>query len=299
MAQPHPDTRFDSAGPALPERERQFLLQFPEFAHYLDEPSVRAHLERRLSEAKRLEDPVPHVVIHDLFDTGFYRMLAAAWPPLDLFKRDKHGRKYDLVPTSPAAASDPRNAGYERLPAELRAVWDFFVFTVNRRIVGPLLARMFEPELQARIGLIREAFEAGRITYQMAGSSDWTYRANVGRFMVRGGGYDLKPHVDSMPYLLTVLHYFPDEGQDEGFGTVFYKPERPLDFDACVRDGSTQHFDEAGINCEEALRIPFRPNTLLAFPNTLSSAHGAGSPTLGLRKVFQYHLTLKGDHEKV
>jgi hypothetical protein len=298
MAQPHPGAGVEHRR-ALSEHERQFLVLFPDFARRLDEPSVRAYLERRLAEATRREHPVPHVIVHDVFEPPFYRMLASAWPPLDVFKRDKHGRKYDLVPASPAAAPDPRSAGYDRLPAELRAVWDFFVFTVNRHIVGPLLARMFEPELQARIGQIREAYEAGRINYAMAGSTDWTHRVNVGRFMVRGGGYDLKPHVDSMPYLLTVLHYFPDEGQDEGFGTVFYKPERPLDFDACVRNGSTQYFDEAGIKCEEALRIPFRPNILLAFPNTLSSAHGAGSFPVGLRKVFQYHLTLKGDHEKV
>ncbi len=102
-----------------------------------------------------------------------------------------------------------------------------------------------------------------------------------------------------MPYLVTVLHYFSANEGDEEFGTVFYKPERPLDFLACVKDGSTQDFEEAGIRCEEAVRIPLRPNTMLAFPNTLGTAHGAVAPMDTLRKVFRYHISLKGDHEKI
>lgn len=262
-----------------------------------DEARLREHIERKLSTAQRADDPVPHVLINDFFDPPFYRLLADAWPPQDAFKRDRAGRKYDLVPSSNAA--DPRSAGYEALPPEQRAIWDFFVGTVNRTIVAPLLSRIFEPEIQARLSQIREAFEAGLITYPMAGTRDWTYRANKGRFMMRANGHELKPHVDSMAYLVTVLHYFSDDHADEEFGTVFYRPEQPLDFATCVRDGSTQYFDDAGVGYEEVLRIPFRPNTMLAFPNTLRSAHGAKAPAHGLRKVFQYHISLKGDEEKV
>ena len=263
----------------------------------LDETAIRAHVEAKLSAARRVDDPVPHLLVTDFFDAPFYRMLADAWPPAEIFKRDKAGKKYDLVPS--AATADARGAGYDRLPAGQRAVWDFFVWTVNRRIVAPLLAQIFEPEIQARLQQVKDAFEAGLISYPMAGTRDWSYRANAGRFMMRTNGHVLKPHVDSMPYLLTVLHYFSDDAGDEPFGTTFYKPERPLDFLDCVKDGSTQYFDEAGVGCEEVLRIPFRPNTLLAFPNTVGSAHGAVAPSAGLRKVFQYHLSLKGDDEKV
>ncbi|MBM3819646.1 MAG: hypothetical protein FJW14_11640 [Acidimicrobiia bacterium] len=263
----------------------------------IEEERLRAQIERKLADARRREDPVPHLVVNDFFDASFYRTLADAWPPLELFKRDRTGRKYDLVPQLTGA--DARSAGYEQLDRERRRLWDFFVGTVNRRIVGPLLARIFAPEISARVQQIREAFGRGLITYPMAGARDWTYRPNVGRFMMRANGHDLRPHVDSMPYLLTVLHYFPSGDADEGFGTVFYRAERPLDFEACARHGSTQYFEDAGIRCEEVLRIPFRPNTLLAFPNTLSTAHGAAAPADGMRRVFQYHLSLKGDDEKV
>ena len=268
-----------------------------DLAQALDEGNIRKEVEQRLSTVHRVDEPVPHLLVNDFFGPSFYQLLADNWPPLDVFKRDKAGRKYDLVPSSVAA--DARSAGYDRLQASQRAVWDFFVSTVNRRIVGPLLAQIFAPEIEARLRQIQEAFDAGLITYPMAGARDWSYRANAGRFMIRANGHELKPHVDSMPYLLTALHYFPDADDSGQSGTIFYKPDRPLDFVACVRDGSTQYFHDAGVVCEEVLRIPFRPNTLLAFPNTLGAAHGAVAPAQGLRKVFQYHISLKGDEEKV
>lgn len=268
-----------------------------DFIAPLDAARVRKDVRQKLFTARRIDEPVSHLLVHDFFEASFYRLLADAWPPLEAFKRDKSGRKWDLVPA--LGAADPRSAGFDRLPAEQRALWDFFVRTVNRQIVAPLVARMFDAEIQTRLRQIREAFEAGLITYPMAGTRDWTYRANAGRFMIRANGHELRPHVDSMPYLVTVLHYFSEDDADEQFGTIFYKPERPLDFSACVRDGSTQYFEDAGVRCEEVFRIPFRPNTLLAFPNTLDAAHGAVAPAHGMRKVFQYHISLKGDEEKV
>jgi hypothetical protein len=67
MAHPHPGTGFDAAA-APPERERQFLALVPEFADGLNEPSVRAHLERRLAPTSRRVDPLPHIVVHPNFD---------------------------------------------------------------------------------------------------------------------------------------------------------------------------------------------------------------------------------------
>ena len=263
----------------------------------MDEGDIRAHIERRLSAAQRVDDPVPHVIISDFLPPAFYGDLAASWPPLDAFQRDKAGRKYDLVPGP--AEIDRRSAGYQQLPASQRALWDFFVSTVNRDIVAPRLTQLFEPEIDIRLRQIREAHERGLIEYAMAGVRDWSYRANVGRFMMRANGYELKPHVDSMPYLVTVLHYFPDGEGDTHSGTIFYKAERPLDFFTCVRAGSTQYFHDAGIACTEVMRVPFRPNTMVAFPNTLWAAHGSEAPSSELRKVFQYHISLKGDDEKV
>jgi len=288
-----------AAEAVLAAHEQRFLAAFPAFAARLDADQVRAALERRLAQAARVETPVPHVIVHDLFEPELYALFEAAWPVDDVFKRDARARKLDLVPANAMPAADARNEGYQRLPAAIRRVWDFFVFVVNRQIVGPWLAGVFRPEIDQRLTALQGAHAAGLIPYGMQGTEDWSFRPNVGRFMIRGNGYVLKPHVDSMPYLVTALLYFPFSSNDEGCGTVLYTPERPLDFEACVKDGSTQYFDEASIACEEAVRVPYVANTLLAFPNTLTSAHGVVAPEHGYRRVFQYHLSLKGDAEKV
>jgi hypothetical protein len=282
----------------LRAHERRFLSAHPDYERVLDANRITRHVDSRMAATGRTELPVPHLVVTEALEPAFYETLHAAWPPAVLFKRDAHDRKRDLVP-SIASGIDSRTAGYHLLPTAIRRVWDFFVFTVNRQIVGPRLARIFAPEILDRLRLLQRAHAEGLIGYEMAGAHDWSYRANVGRFMVRGNGYTLKPHVDSMPYLVTALHYFPDRDADHGFGTIFYAPTKPLDFDACVRDGSTQYFEQVGIDCTEALRIPYERNILLAFPNTLSAAHGVVAPKQGYRKVFQYHLSLKGDDEKV
>jgi hypothetical protein len=38
---------------------------------------------------------------------------------------------------------------------------------------------------------------------------------------------------------------------------------------------------------------------MVAFPNMLDSAHGAVATSSQPRKIFQYHISLKGDDEKV
>jgi hypothetical protein len=262
------------------------------------EETLRAWIETRLRAAPIRTEPFRHLVVDEIFPPRYFDTLAAAWPPTDAFKRDRHGRKFDLVPQVAVDSADGRAGGYASLPPRLRATWDHFVFTVNRTIVGPVLRELFAEEIDRRIALMRRAHAEGRISYSMGRTDTWQPAANVGRFMMRGPGYELRPHVDSMPYVLTVLHYFPD-ADDRADGTVLYKADAPLDFDSCVTSGSTEYFDQAGITCREVARLPFSRNTLLAFPNALDAAHGAVAPPSGLRRLFQYHLSLKSDDEKV
>ena len=262
----------------------------------MNELEINSWVERRL-DATPVEDmPFRHLIVRDAFPPEFYERLRRAWPATAAFKGDKKGRKFDLVPL--ISGVDARADGYAAIPPDQREIWDFFVFRVNRHIVGPRLREKFRLDIDERLAQIRDAYDRGLIDYSMARVGDWEPAANVGRFMMRGPGYELQPHVDSMPYLLTVLHYFPD-GAETADGTVFYKAEAPLDFGRCVRSGSTEYFREAGISCHEVMRVPFEPNMLVAFPNSLDAAHGAVAPERGLRRLFQYHLSLKGDHEKV
>lgn len=256
------------------------------------------HVEARLLGAVRVDDPFPHVWIDRLLPDDCYEQLAAAWPPDDVFWSARPEQRLDLVPRPAGTApADLRAAQYDRLPDDVRAVWDFFILEINRRIVGAHLERLFAPEINERLAMLESIDEGGRLPDYLR--PPYRPQMNVGRLMSRGHGYNLRPHVDALAYLVTALYYFPTDADDpDALGTTLFRPERALDVSTLLERGKTAYFHKAGIHVEPARQIPFVGNALLAFANTGRSAHGVHITTPGVwRRAFQSHLSLKGDED--
>jgi hypothetical protein len=274
--------------------EKAFLTRYPDYESVLAD-SVGA-IRERLRSVSRIDDPFPHIWVEQLLPDRLYTMLVDAWPPDEYFWSDRPNR-FDLVTKPPGTdPSDDRADRWERLPAPIRRVWDFFVIDVNRRLIGPCVQQLFASEIEERFALLRSADKDG------AGIADYLRppfrpQMNVGRLMMRGSGYRLKPHLDPLAYLVTALYYFPRGGDDVNeLGTTLYRVESGLDAEQLLRRQKTEYFDRAGIEAREAGHIPFVGNALLAFANTPYSAHGMQVRTEGpLRCSFQSHLSLKGD----
>jgi hypothetical protein len=181
------------------------------------------------------------------------------------------------------------------LPRDVKSIWREFV-SFNRTVVGPWLAGVFQQHIRERVTLLQHLTAQGRTGLIASGLETGAVQANAGRLMMRGNGYKLEPHIDPAYYVVTVLHYFADR-DDEGYGTRLFKALTPIPLKAFVKDGTTEYFETHGIPVIEAARLPFRANGFLAFPNLLDAAHGVDAPSSGYRKVFQYHLSLKGDFE--
>jgi hypothetical protein len=250
-------------------------------------------LRQRLATIRVSSDPYPHVAAEDFLPPDMYARLATAWPPDSSFRASKNGQKLDMVPSD--THSDAYTAAFLALPDAARSVWRDFV-SFNRTVVGPWLATIFGEQIQERVALLQRLTAEGRTGLAASGLKNGTVQANAGRLMMRGNGYKLAPHIDPAYYVVTVLHYFAD-GRDDGFGTRLFKAQSPIPLDAFVKDGTTEYFETHGITVVEAARLPFRANGFLAFPNLLDAAHGVDAPQSGFRKVFQYHLSLKGDFE--
>ena len=290
-ASPHP------LGATVAEFERLFLAKHPRYQDILNGTTLES-VRLRLMSVVRREDPFAHVWIDHLFPDAFYGMLADAWPPMECFWSDRPSR-LDLVPKPEGTApADARADHWDRLPACIRRVWDFFVIDVNRRVIGPFVHNVFAPEISARLALVERAHQDG---VQAAAALRRPLRAqmNVGRLMERSHGYKLKPHVDALAYLVTALYYFPQDGAEaEPFGTTLYRVNDELRLDDIMRRGKTEYFHAADIAVEPAAQIPFVGNTLLAFANTGRSAHGLHIPQEGRgRRAFQSHLSLKNDFD--
>ena len=78
--------------------------------------------------------------------------------------------------------------------------------------------------------------------------------------------YQLGPHTDLPTRLLSILIYLPSLDQPS-IGTSLYQP---IDPQFNCRTG--KHYRSKGF--KEVKKIPFKPNTLLAFPRTNQSFHG-------------------------
>lgn len=249
--------------------------------------------QERLAGIRITPTPFPHVYAEDFLPAEMYERLAAAWPANADFRISKNRQKLDMVPSE--THTDQYSAAFAALAPETRAIWGDFV-QFNRTLVGPWLASLFDAHIRERVALLQRLTAEGRTGLKASGLETGTIRANAGRLMMRGGGYKLAPHIDPAYYVVTVLHYFA-EGSDDGYGTRLFKANASIPLDAFVKDGTTEYFEAHGIDVVEAARLPYRANSLLAFPNLLDAAHGVDAPPSGYRKVFQYHLSLKGDFE--
>ena len=105
----------------------------------------------------------------------------------------------------------------------------------------------------------------------------------IGRFMEREAGYQLEPHIDPPNFLVTAIHYMPEEDGMEGLGTVLYEAEYPI-----THSSTGAEYWDGG--CRPVVKVPFRRNLMLAFLNTPLSAHGL-EPLPMRRMAYQWHIT--------
>ncbi len=274
----------------------EFLQRFPDISAVLDIEHEQAHIRARLAAAVRQDDPFPYVCVEDVLSPRFYEALDAAWPDVAVFPADERANRRDLVPQPPGTTpADRRASTYLQIAEPMREVWNCFILDVNRRIIGPWLLDVFGPEIDARLRTVRELRAQGRLVNDYY-AEPYSPQMNVGRLMMRGQGFRLRPHADSLAYLVTALYYFPDADDDNELGTTLYRTDGELSADMISASGKTVYFADAGIDTEPAMHAPFRRNSLLAFANTGRSAHGMHIARPGIwRRAYQSHLSLKSD----
>jgi hypothetical protein len=108
--------------------------------------------------------------------------------------------------------------------------------------------------------------------------------------MLRRPGYHLEPHLDPDRVVVTCLIYFARPGDDESFGTSFYR----IDGDPVINRPNTFFPVNEGYRCELVKTAPFRPNTAVAFVNA-GGAHGAdissSAPAGTERYAYQFYVS--------
>jgi len=224
-------------------------------SHAFDEERVARHVAAAIDRARLEADPMAHLVVDSLVPPDTYDALIDAIPPVELF-RDKDEKKQNFKLHTVDVA-----------PEWTLTALGFMEDCLIPRMIVPGLLQKFESHIHATY-LRKYGATLGE---QVAALP---HIATAGRLMLRRPGYHLDPHLDPDRVVVTCLLYFARPGDDESFGTSFYR----IEGDPVIDRRNTFYPGHAGHRCDLVKTAPFRPNTAVAFVNA-GGAHGAGIPT--------------------
>lgn len=218
----------------------------------LDVPTLTAHLRQRLAAIAVQTDPMPHVVVTDVFPSETYELLLQSIPRVECFVSDG-STKQNWECTNEYSAPDVVKEVWRRMDSD----W-------MRQCVLPLVIDSFRTNLLHHYEqLFGPDLAETAITAQVA---------RRGRVMLRRPGYHLKPHRDPLTAGMTLLLYLARPDDEESYGTQLYRVRNDR-----VPDRSKTYYPPPEA-CEEVVNVPFRPNSALVFLNAVGAAHGATIP---------------------
>jgi hypothetical protein len=217
-----------------------------------NEALIIAHVRDAVGRARLERDPLPYLIVSNVFPPKFYDALVRGIPPYELFADRPRNKQQLKVPLSYG-------------PAYSRVVWSFLVEIALERAFQPAIVEKFRQPLGEWI-----AREWPQLASDPLGRP-MELHSTDGRILLRGPGYNIRPHRDPKWGFITVLLYLPRPGESDRWGTQIYA----VDEDAPASTISPHWIDAE--RCRLAVDVPFRRNTALVFLNS-HGAHGASIP---------------------
>jgi hypothetical protein len=218
---------------------------------------AKRHSLQRISEAPVQAHPFPHVIVEDVFPAALYAELQRRFLPTRCYKPlASTGRvstyynpaRYCLMPDDLEQAE----AGQEDI-----AFWKALFETYRGREFAARWLGKFQPQIQHRMA-----------TELSLWVKDGKLSVTSEIFLMRDlQNYELFPHTDSPKKLISVLFYLPADDAHPELGTALYSPRTP----GFSHRGGPQ-LDRKDFDLVQT--VPFRPNTLLAFPKSSVCFHG-------------------------
>ncbi len=215
--------------------------------------AVRQHAIYRLANTPVRAYPFPHVVVEDILPADTYAELQANLPTDEQFTvladSGRVGGHYSRARLA-LFQHQTKGANDDRL-----AFWDELFETLNHPDFAVWTILKFRDQVTQRFGQ-----EPSQLFASNAARSEI--------FLMRDlETYSLGPHTDSPAKLVSVLFYLPPDDRRPELGTSLYAPRDP----AFVCPGGPHHKFE---KFERVFTVPYRPNTLVAFPKTSRCFHG-------------------------
>ena len=237
---------------AVAAADALFEEDMPRLADICDRPRILAHVRDAVRGACLKTDPLPYLVVSDVFPKAFYAALVRAIPPLELFADRPHNKRQMTVP-------------FTYGPVYSRAIWTFLVDVVLEGAFQPAIIEKLRAPLGEWIAQEWPPRAADPLGPPME------LHSTDGRILLRGRGYRIAPHRDPKWGFITVLLYLARAHESDQWGTQLYS----VDDDEAAGTIAPHWIDPA--RCRLKVDVPFRRNTALVFLNS-RGAHGASIP---------------------
>jgi hypothetical protein len=246
-----------------------FEEEMPRLSAVCDEPRIFAHVRDAVERARVKTDPLPYLVVSNVFPPDFYAALVRAIPPFELFADRPHNKRQLTVP-------------FTYGPAYSRALWTFLVDVVLEGAFQPAIIEKLRAPLGEWIAQEWPPLASDPLGPPME------LHSTDGRILLRGRGYRIPPHRDPKWGFITVLLYLPRTTESEQWGTQLYA----VDEDEAANTIAPHWIDSS--RCRLKVEVPFRRNTALVFLNS-RGAHGAyipedAQPADIQRYIYQYRI---------
>lgn len=238
--------------------------------------AAKLHAMYRIANAPVRNWPFPHVCIEDVFPAEFFAEVRRNMP-----EDAGYTRLTDSGRVDPAQYSDARFSLFQRdlptasLPDHKRQFWQTMFTAFSDLEFAQIWLDLFSAPIDQKLGETPENLLGGKPGVDL--------KLYTEIFLMRDRTtYSLGPHTDNPRKLISVLFYLPPDDGDAGLGTSLYIPKQ-RDF-TCF---GGPHYDFAQF--DRVGTMPFKPNTVVAFPQTKKSFHGVEPVT---RKGAQRDLLL-------
>lgn len=227
-------------------------------------------------------DPFPHIVARDVLPAHEYAELAASFPPLERLtwagveKRLPNNRRFALAADSILAADD--------LPASWKSFAERHSSPAFLAGIATLFEGHWDPALLAALEGDIRARATARLRLSETPAPEIRIlqdaRLEINTPVLHEASSVRGPHLDTPNRLFSGLYYLrAPEDDSVGGDLVLYRWRgRPL-----ARIDVHEFPPEA---VEEAVRIPYRANQLVLFPQNIHALHGvsARQPTPHVRR---------------
>ena len=219
---------------------------------------AKRHSMERIAATPIALQPFAHIVVENIFPDAFYAELRRRLLPTAAYRQlaatGRVSKSYNparhvlMSEDLDQAAPDP----------DSRKFWKNLFATYCDDAFTHLWLTRFESQ-------IRERMKSGDVPFPRTDAAVDLRREMI---LMRGGaGYYLPPHTDSPSKVVSVLFYLPEGDAHADAGTVLYTAKNP---DLSHPGGP--YLDRAGFDPVKTL--PFRRNTLVAFPKSSTCFHG-------------------------